>query len=636
MTNRLRLASLLLLLAGPAGAQNAAFDALPVPAPTAYRSASGAPGEHYWQQRADYRIEAVLDPVTHRIEGTVTILYTNNSPHALDYLWLHLDQNLFAPNSRGARLHGADSRWRGAFEGGGMTVDAVTVSINGELAAIEPEIDDTRLRIPLQTPLLPGGAVAEVSMDFAFVVPEHGADRMGRLDVEQGPLYQIAQWYPRMAVYDDVEGWNAMPYLGQGEFYLEYGDFDVSLTAPSDFLVVATGELANPEEVYTDEQRRRLERAMTSDETIAIVEPGEVGRRESRPGGEGLLTWRFLASNVRDFAWAASPAFILDAASYNGILLLSAYPREGLGTTRAPGWERATDYLRHALKHHAETWHPYPYPTAITVAGRVRGMEYPMVIFCALDDRGQELYGVTDHEIAHTWFPMLVGSDERRYGWMDEGFATFITYFTNRAMYGDAAERLAWASPEYVADQMRAPLAAQPSMMPADHIQREAVGFLSYRKPAFGLLLLREYILGPDRFDAAFRTYIARWAYRHPQPADFFRTIEDATGEDLTWFWRGWFYGSAAFNPSLEPTEAAGRQSPPTFAIHQPNGVLLPIDVRFEYVDGTSETMRLSVDGYAQQDYIVVVARAAELRSVHIDPDHLLPDVDRSDNQWPR
>jgi len=231
---------------------------------------------------------------------------------------------------------------------------------------------------------------------------------------------------------------------------------------------------------------------------------------------------------------------------------------------------------------------------------------------------------------------MLVGSDERRYGWMDEGFATFITYFTNRAMYGDAAERLAWASPEYVADQMRAPLAAQPSMMPADHIQREAVGFLSYRKPAFGLLLLREYILGPDRFDAAFRTYIARWAYRHPQPADFFRTIEDATGEDLTWFWRGWFYGSAAFNPSLEPTEAAGRQSPPTFAIHQPNGVLLPIDVRFEYVDGTSETMRLSVDGYAQQDYIVVVARAAELRSVHIDPDHLLPDVDRSDNQWPR
>jgi Peptidase family M1 domain len=636
MSSRLRLAGLLLLIAGPAFAQNAAFNALPVPAPNVYRTASGAPGEDYWQQRADYRIEAALDPVTHRIEGTVTILYTNNSPHALDYLWLHIDQNLFAPNSRGAQLHGADSRWRGAFEGGGMTVGSASVSINGALATVEPEVDDTRLRIPLQTPLAPGGAVAEVSMDFAFAVPEHGADRMGRLDVEQGPLYQIAQWYPRMAVYDDVEGWNALPYLGQGEFYLEYGDFDVSLTVPADFVVVATGELANSEEVYTDEQRRRLEQAKTSEATISIIGAGEVGRPESRPGGDRLLTWRFLASNVRDFAWAASPAFILDAASYNNILLLSAYPREGIGSNDAPGWERATDYLRHALKHHAETWHPYPYPTAINVAGRVRGMEYPMVIFCAMDDRGQELYGVTDHEIAHSWFPMLVGSDERRYGWMDEGFATFINYYTNRSMYGDAAERLAWASPDYIAEQMLSPLADQPSMTPADRLARQAIGFLSYRKPAFGLLLLREYILGPERFDAAFRRYISRWAYRHPQPGDFFRTIEDATGEDLNWFWRGWFYDSSAFDPFVVPAEAPGRQTPPTYSIHQPDGVVLPIDVRFDYTDGTSDTMRIPVDGYAQQSYVVVVARDAEVRSVHIDPDHRLPDIDRSNNQWPR
>ncbi|MEZ4703075.1 MAG: M1 family metallopeptidase [Rhodothermales bacterium] len=631
MTKRFALAAVLTaLLTAPGAAQQTAILPLDMPPPSSYRTASGAPGEAYWQQRADYRIEASLDPLTHRIEGTVTITYTNNSPHALTYLWLQLDQNLFVPNSLGDQRYGAGSRWRGAFEGGGIDIANAAVSMGETLVGAAPIVDGTRMRIDLPAPLAAGGGVAELAMDFSFVIPEHGADRMGRLDVEQGPIYQIAQWYPRMAVYDDVEGWNTLPYLGQGEFYLEYGDFDVSLTVPSDFVVVATGSLLNPEDVYTPDQAERIEQARTSETTVSIVDVSDAGAPDRRPQGEPMLTWRFRAENVRDFAWAASPAFLLDAAGWNGVLLMSAYPKEALGSNDAPGWERATDYLRQAIKLHSDRWHAYPYPTAINVAGRVRGMEYPMLIFCAMDDRGQDLFGVTDHEIGHTWFPMLVGSDERRHAWMDEGLTTFINYYANRSMYGDDADRLAAFSPDSIASRMAGPGGALPSTTPPDRMPPEARGFLSYRKPAFALVLLREYVLGPERFDPAFRDYILRWAYRHPQPADFFRTMEDGTGEDLSWFWRGWFYGSGVFDPSVEPAEQNA------FIIRQPNGVLMPLDIRIVFQDGSDQRLRLPAQGFAGQDQVHLVPRQPDVAAIVIDPDHRLPDADRANNRWPR
>ncbi len=296
------------------------------------------------------------------------------------------------------------------------------------------------------------------------MIPEYGADRMGRMEGEDGWVYELAQWYPRVYVYDEVEGWNPMPYLGQGEFYLEYGSFDVEITAPRDFIVVGSGELLNPADTWPAEQRRRLERASTSAETVAIVSADEVGEDAVRPDGSGPVTWRFRIANARDFAWAASRAFILDAASWDGTLLMSAYPKEGLGDDANPGWEMSTQYLCHTIRHYSEEWFRYPYPVAVNVAGVVGGMEYPGIVFCGVGARGQGLFGVTDHEFGHIWFPMIVGNDERRHAWMDEGFNTFINHYSNLEYYGLESSRASRTSGPYIAGQMAAPFADQPIM----------------------------------------------------------------------------------------------------------------------------------------------------------------------------
>ena len=608
------------------------FAPLPLPPPNAIRASDGRPGPAYWQQQADYHIQATLDPSTHRIEGSVTITYTNNSPNPLDQLWLQLDQNAFAAGSRNAYLHGPNSRWRGAFEDGGFSLSGISLARQGNHETPEYSIDDTRLRIPLSPPLPPGGSVIDISMDFAFTAPEYGADRTGRMEVEQGTVYQVAQWYPRMFVYDDVNGWNAMPYLGQGEFYLEYGNYDVEITAPADFVVVGSGELMNPEEVYTSDQVDRLQRARTSDRTVEIIRPRDVGKRNSRPTDSDMITWQFRAENVRDVAWAASQAFIVDAAGWEGILLMSAYPKEGMGTDEDPGWERSTEYLLHTIPFYSNQWYQYPYPVAVNVAGPIGGMEYPMLVFCRLERRGQALFGVTDHEFGHTWFPMIVGSDERRHAWMDEGFNTFLNYYSNLAFYGEEAEHLQRYTPERTAGRMQEPIADQPVMTYPDRLRGEGVGFLAYRKPGVGLLLLREHILGPERFDAAFKAYIERWAYKHPQPADFFRTMEQVAGEDLSWFWRGWFYGTAPFDPSLV---LAGDE--PHVHLQQTSETLLPVDVELQYTDGTSERRRIPVEAFFKQDLAPIAPFSdTSIQRIVIDPDHQLPDADRSNNVWSR
>ncbi len=631
---------LLLLAAVPAAAQQTdssapnrvAFAPLALPAPNPYRSGSGTPGEAYWQQRADYRIQVTLDPATHRLTGTQTITYTNNAPRALDFLWLQLDQNLFAPGSRGDALQPAGSRWRGSFEGGGYTLTRVDLVRDGRRLPADALIDDTRLRIALDRPLPPGGATLDVEIDFAFTLPAYGADRMGRLDVAQGTVYELAQWYPRVYVYDDVHGWNPMPYLGQGEFYLEYGTFDVDITVPRDFVVVATGALRNEADVFTPAQQDRLARARRSDETIPIIGPNEVGQPESRPGTSEMLTWSFHAENVRDFAWAASQAFILDAASWDGILLMSAYPREGLGQSGRQGWEHSTQYLRHTIRYYSETWFRYPYPTAVNVAGVVGGMEYPGIVFCSAYARDGGLFGVTDHEFGHTWFPMIVGSDERRHAWMDEGFNTFINYYSTLAYYGEEVARTQRVEADNIAVRMQEPIADQPIATAPDQIRREGLGFLAYRKPGAGLVLLRDYILGPERFDPAFRTYIDRWAFKHPQPADFFRTIEDVAGEDLSWFWRGWFFSTDVLDQAV--ASVIGRNNATVVKVAHREGLLMPVEVELAFDDGSIERRRLPVEAFFLDDAHAITVDRAGLIGVTLDPDGLLPDIDRSNNTW--
>lgn len=633
---------LALLVSTPAIAQQDAADApahngatfapLDLTPPNTYRTGSGEPGPDYWQQRADYHVAATLDPATHRLAGTETITYTNNAPHALDYLWIQLDQNLFATDSRGARLQPDGTRWTGFFDDGGFDLTRVELVRGDERVTASTLIDDTRLRIALDQPLPPGGASINVEIDFAFTVPEYGADRMGRLDVAQGTVYEFAQWYPRLYVYDDVNGWNALPYLGQGEFYLEYGAFDVEITVPHDFVVVASGELQNEDEVWTEKQIQRLGQARRSAETISIIAENEVGKPDTRPAGSEMLTWIFHAENVRDFAWAASQAFILDAAGWEGTLLMSAYPKEGLGTKDAPGWETSTQYLRHTIPYYSETWFRYPYPVAVNVGGIVGGMEYPGIVFCSVQARNQGLFGVTDHEFGHTWFPMIVGNDERRYAWMDEGFNTFINYYSNVDFYGEEATRSARVASDNIAHRMQEPIADQPTMTYPDQIRREGLGFLAYRKPGAGLILLREYILGPERFDAAFREYIKRWAFKHPQPADFFRTIEDAAGEDLDWFWRGWFYSTDRLDQAIAGVTATDDGA--TIEVTHLEGLLMPVELELRYADGATERLRIPVEAFATRDAHRFRLGRSDLVGVTIDPDGLLPDINRDNNAW--
>ncbi len=649
----------LLLAAAPAVAQGDAepvvptngptFAPLDLPTPNAYRDASGRPGPAYWQQRADYDLDVRLDPSAHRITGSETITYTNNSPEALDFLWLQLEQNLFAPGSRGAALTPAGSRWRGSFAEGGLTLERVEVVHGGQTYEPKRMIDGTRMRLDLRDALAPNGGMLQLKIGWSFVVPEYGADRMGRLDVEGGTVYEIAQWYPRMVVFDDVNGWNPLPYLGQGEFYLEYGDYDLAITVPTAYTVVATGELQNPEEVWTAEQQRRLAAARTSAEPVPIIAPDELDR--AHPQKSLTTTWRYHAEHVRDAAWAASNRFILDAASATTdagtTLILSAYPPEGVSTDPAePGWEEATRFGRAAILNNSR-WFPYPYPVAISIAGVVGGMEYPMLQFSSVRARGMSLFGVIDHELGHNWFPMIVGSDERRFAWMDEGFNSFLNTFSNATFFDENADP---SSAHYgegldarvnrltrsdtIAKRMQEPAMQDQTMMtPPDQIRRASLGFLGYRKPAKGLRILRDVVLGPERFDAAFMEYIERWAYKHPQPADFFRTIEDVAGEDLDWFWRGWFMTSDTFDQAITGVEREDGRSVVTVA--NLGGLVMPADLAITYADGATERRHVPVEAFFTSDtFGVGVPGDRVIASVRLDPEGLLPDTDRSNDVW--
>ncbi|MFC1530809.1 M1 family metallopeptidase [Gemmatimonadota bacterium] len=616
------------------------FAPLDLPTPTMRRDASGRPGPEYWQQTADYEIRVTLDPAAHRISGSEVITYTNNSPDELDFVWVHLDLNIFKTGGRSDLVGASSSRRRPT--GGGVQLTRVGVFKDNEWQSAYYVVDDTRMRIDLPEPLAANGGTLQLAIDWSFDILLARGGRMGRVETEEGWVYELAQWYPRIVVYDDVSGWNPLPYLGQGEFYLEYGSFEVDITVPRDMLVVATGELQNPAEVLTTDQQRRLERARGSAETVAVIAPDEVGTAASRPAGTRSLTWRFHADHVRDFSWAASRAFVWDAAGWKNVLIMSVYPRESIGPSEEgdAGWEMATQYARHTISHYSEKWFPYPYPVAINVGGLAGGMEYPMIVFCSWRARGRSLFGVTDHEFGHTWFPMVVGSDERRHGWMDEGFNTFLNHYSKLAYYGSEPPREGRTGPETVTALMQTAISDQPIMTRADVLRPLGYGFLAYSKPAYGLMLLREVVLGPERFDAAFRTYIDRWAYRHPQPADFFRTMEDVSGEDLAWFWRGWFYSTDLLDQAVDSVTVAGGDENQIRATHihlsNRQDLVMPTILEIDFADGTTARRTLPVEVWIRSDsYTLPVDTFPRVTNVTLDPDSVLPDVDRSNDSWP-
>ncbi len=440
------------------------------------------------------------------------IKYTNNSPDDLTYLWLQLDQNNFEKGSRGVAVTpvGGNRFGQGGLEDGGYNLKSVQIRLDGKTYKADFIISDTRMQIRLPKALQSNGGKIEIHIAYSFNIPVYGIDRMGRMKSKNGEIYEFAQWYPRMCVYDDIRGWDTLPYLGQGEFYLEYGDFDYKVTVPWDMIVAGSGELQNPSDVLTKEQIKRLKEARESDKTVFIRKPEEINDAKSRPGQKGTLTWHFKMNQSRDVAWAASKAFIWDAARIDlsggkKALAMSVYPIESAGEK---AWGRSTEFVKNTIEINSRRWFEYTYPVAVNVAGIVGGMEYPGIVFCSSHATGAGLWSVTDHEFGHNWFPMVVGSNERRYAWMDEGFNTFINIYSTRDFNnGEYKPRRFQA--RNIVPYMMSPN-EDPMYNYPDVIQPYNLGNIAYYKPSLGLYMLREYILGHDRFDY-------RFSYLYPE-----------------------------------------------------------------------------------------------------------------------
>ncbi len=617
------------------------FSPLPMSAPDEQRRPDGAPGQGYWQQRVDYTISATLDTAAKVLKGEESIRYTNNSPDSLGFLWFQMDQNLFQPGSIGSLLNAQNSRFGGAGFDGGFKIESIEQvagtpaggrnrprATPGAPRPLHTVVNDTRMRVDLASPLAPGQTTT-IRVVYHFAIPEHGADRMGR----DGSLYELAQWYPRLEVYDDVRGWNTDPYIGQGEFYLEYGDIQYNVTVPAGYIVAGSGVLQNPEEVLTSEQRRRLAQAAKSDTTIHIVTEADLTSGAARPKSTGMLTWRFKADSVRDVAWAAAPDYLWDASAWQGVLA-QAYYRPSAKTY----WQFGADMSRFTIQEYSTRWFRYPYPQISAVEGPVSGMEYPMLAMEANDNSKQGLYAVITHEIGHNWFPMIVGSNERRYPWMDEGFNTFINTYSEEDYFkrDDSRRRLAEMNFVLRLDQQST---AQPIMTPPDRLVTDNnLGSLAYIKPSIGLLLLRNKILGDSVFDTAFQTYIRRWAFRHPTPDDFFRTMENVSGRDLSWFWRGWFYTTDALDQAV--TDVRNRQQPDSsnvarVTIKNLGQLVMPVELQLTLSDGSTRTETYPVQVWYKGDtYTAVVTTPKPVTAAAVNPDGQFPDLNAGNNGW--
>lgn len=595
------------------------------------RSASGKPGPQYWQNSVDYKISAALDDQKREITAKVSMSYTNNSPDQLDFLWLQLDQNMFRDDAIGTAIVPlTDSRYgaKGEQFDGGYKIKSVRIGNESP----EYLINDTRMQVFLPKALSPKGGKTDLTIEYSYIVPKYGSDRTGIQETKNGDIYSIAQWYPRMAVYDDILGWNVHPYTGPGEFYLEYGNIDIEITSPSNHFVVLGGELLNSEEVLTPTQLKRWKEAQNSDKTVIIRSQDEV-RKESQGTAKKTLTWKYRLENTRDVAWASSKAFIIDGARINlqegkKSFAISAYPEESNGNN---AWERSTEYVKASVEQYSKRWLNYPYPVAVNVASNVGGMEYPAIVFCGYKAKGASLWGVTDHEFGHIWFPMIVGSNERLHAWMDEGFNTFLNGIATEEFNNGEYYR-----GEQDANKLSALLTnpvLEPVMTAPGGMNERNIGLLAYYKPGFGLKMLRDIVLGPERFDRALQTYINDWAYKHPTPDDFFRTIENVSGENLAWFWRSWFQNNWRLDQGITKVNNSSEGAVITIA----NLEKMPMPVVMDITTKSGKTTRVTLpveiwERNKTWDY--QFESKEEIVKVEIDPDKVFPDSNSKNNTW--
>ena len=684
-----------------------------LPTPNTYRTASGAPGKDYWQQRADYKIELTLNDVKQQIEGTEAITYFNQSPDPLDYLWLQLDQNFRAQDSETplvTEYFMKDSvsakelfTIQNNFDGG-FRIDKVLDEAGQPLAYF---INKTMMRINLEHPLLPGAQMT-FQVDWHYKIN----DRMslgGRSGYEYFPKddnysYTIAQFYPRMAVYDDVEGWQNKQFLGRGEFALSFGNFEVAMTVPEDFIVGATGTLQNPKDVLTSKEQLRFEKAKQSFEDPVIIVTQEEAIQKEAHKKRGKATWTFKADSVRDFAFAASRKYIWDAMAVdlNGkkSLAMSYYPKEG-----NPLWEsHSTRAVRQTLITYSRYTIDYPYPVAISVHAASLGMEYPMICFnfgrpeadgTYTDETKWRMISVIIHEVGHNFFPMIINSDERQWTWMDEGLDSFVQSIATKEYDSDFP--VGRGAPEQIIPYMSGEQGLlRPIMTNSEQILQ--FGNNAYAKPATALSILRETVMGPELFDYAFKKYAERWAFKSPSPADFFRTMEDASAIDLDWFWRGWFYttdyvdigveevkhyrmqieerglekrrivgGDENLNTEqkrfteevntfvfknteaneyrefankfneIEMKEGFSDQNFYEVKLANKGGLVMPVIIEWSYADGSTEREKLPAEIWRknEKEVIKVFVKTKEVVGIVIDPNKETADVDTGNNQYP-
>ena len=593
------------------------------------RTMEGVPGSRYWQQRVEYRIDAELDPATARLNGAESIIYHNNSPDTLRELRFLIYQNAYAPGvprtrmvpmTGGATLEHVAVEGRTAHAAGALT-SPLTYVVAG-----------TQMRLALPRPL-PPGASTTVDIAWSYTVPPRGAPRTGHIDHD---VFVVAQWYPQVATYDDVHGWHDIPYWTNGEFYLEYGDFDVTLTLPEGWIADATGTLVNADEVLTTQTLERLERALAQDSIVNVVttEDLETATATHRsPGGQ--LEWRYVARNVRDFAFATSGSYVWDATR----ALLPDADRDGSRETvlvnalyrpQFENWREGARYARHAITFHAERWHPYIYPKITAAEGPIGGMEYPMIVFIGSPADPQALYAVISHEIAHEWYPMMVGSNESRYAWQDEGLVTYVEDLS-------VADYFAGAQPELATQQSYLRIAGsdieKPIMTAPDLFGvGPQYGVAAYTKPGT-LLRALGVVIGEETVHRALRLYAERWLLRHPTPYDFFATVEEAAGRDLDWFWYPWFFETAALDQQV--AEVRPSTSGIEIIIEDLGDAPMPVPVRITLADGSVIERVLPVEPWLEgRTRQTITLDSAEVASVEIDPDRRMPDVDRANNAW--
>ena len=598
------------------------------------RTTTGAPGPRYWQQWTDYRLAAELNPISKRLTGQGTLTYHNRSPDTLQEVYVQLLHNIFAPGAR----HNTDVPW--SVEG----VQLSRVTAQGqelkpsEKAGAGYEVDGTVMRITLPRPLPPGGSAA-LEFNWRLRIPPDGAPRGG----QDGEVFFINYWYPQMAVYDDLTGWQIDQYLGNAEFYMGYGNYDVTLTLPEGWLVTSTGSLVNPNEVLSAQTRARLDSAGHAPGIIRVVtEADRAPGTSTAAGTNGKLTWRFHADSVRDVSWATSSKYLWDATNaavgdLNGdgradTTAIYAFYRPEL---RASHWDQSARYSRHSVEFFSRHLLPYPYSHMTAVDGPTScgGMEYPMMTCIGGQWDTLGLYEVTTHEIGHMWFPMLIGSDEKRYAWMDEGLTQFdqsqsmADFFKgfddeerNRRNYLNFAET--GGEVELMRHGDRYPTYG-------------AYGVASYYKPATMLVALRG-VLGPETFNKAFTEYAKRWEYKHPAPSDFFNTFEDVSGQDLSWFWRTWLYETWKLDQAIDTVIVAGDSL--EVVVENRERAVMPVHLAVTRTDGKVQTLTLPADVWfgGERRRTIRIAREPGVKGIEIDPTKDFPDMDRSNQVWPR